>query len=77
MPPPPQLKIPFDGYVTYTGWGRFGGGNFVFPTTTDGGPTARYLAGNFEAIVPESSSILMLGTGLLGLGGFARRRLNC
>jgi hypothetical protein len=37
-------------------------------------PSLSYVAGNYVAAVPESSSIALMGLGLIGLAGVTRRR---
>lgn len=68
------------GVVSYVGGGRFEGTPGVYPTIIDGGPAARYGAGNFSArslsqvAAPEPATGLLFGFALLPIAGLRRRK---
>jgi hypothetical protein len=66
------------GLLSFVGSGRYSGST-NFPTIIDGGPPDRYAAGTFKyeavtAPIPEPSTVLLIGMGLLGIGVFNMRR---
>jgi hypothetical protein len=63
------------GLISFVGSARFsaGGTGGVYPTLIDGGPFNRYYAGTFES-VPLPPTVLLLGSGLMGLGLLRFRR---
>lgn len=66
------------GAFTFVNGSRYANTAGVYPTITDGGPATRYGAGSFQynvaTTVPEPSTYALLAAGLLGIGGFARRK---
>jgi hypothetical protein len=66
------------GAFTFVGGSRYDNAAGVYPTITDGGPSVRYGAGSFQyqvvSTVPEPTTWAMMGLGLLGVGGIARRK---
>ena len=69
------LDVTGDGFYTETGFPQLPGA-FTFTTQAvdaTGGTEVTFSATGFET--PEPTSLLLLGTGILGLAGIARRKL--
>lgn len=68
------------GLITFVGNGRFGSAN-QFPGTVDGAfnhPANAYAAGTFiydSVATPEPGTMMLMGSGVLGMLGFRRREL--
>lgn len=69
-----ESKITFDASFPGIGPGN-GNGAFVVTINAALGPVGTVENASVSVVTPEPGSLLLLGSGLLGIGGFIRRRV--
>ena len=70
-----ETGISYSSFIPSTG--SDGGNLFAADILgNDGGTGMSYIAGSIPAATPEPSSLLLLGTGIIGLAGVARKRIS-
>jgi hypothetical protein len=70
------LDVTGNGYFTETGYTN-SPGSFTFTSQLEPGQTSTtFSASALASPIPEPDTLALVGTGLLGFVGFARRRLN-